>query len=94
MTEIQQPSRRMREIGVVQYGALVLAEVSKPFDLPAEREGAEGCIDQLFAAMERTGQVHPFAKGMGLAAPQIGIGRAAAAVQPPGPGSHVRAYEQ
>ncbi len=40
-------------------------------------------MDELFAAMERIGQVHPFAKGMGLAAPQIGIGRAAAVVQPP-----------
>ncbi|MYW01884.1 peptide deformylase [Streptomyces sp. SID3343] len=84
MTEVQQPSRRMREIGVVQYGAPVLAEVSRPFDLPAEREAAERCVDELYAAMERIGQVHPFAKGMGLAAPQIGIGRAAAAVQPPG----------
>lgn len=87
MTEAPQPSQRMREIGVVQYGAPVLAEVSRPFGLPAERETAEGCIDQLHAAMERIGQVHPFAKGMGLAAPQIGIGRAAAAVQPPGRGS-------
>ncbi|MDI5973530.1 peptide deformylase [Streptomyces sp. SL13] len=84
MTEVQQPSQRMREIGVVQYGVPILAEVSQPFDLPTEREAAEGCIDQLYAAMERIGQVHPFAKGMGLAAPQIGIGLAAAAVQPPG----------
>ncbi|MFG2227795.1 peptide deformylase [Streptomyces sp. NPDC048644] len=41
-------------------------------------------VDELFAAMERIGQVHPFAKGMGIAAPQIGIARAAAVVQPPG----------
>ncbi|MFG2601684.1 hypothetical protein [Streptomyces sp. NPDC048462] len=53
MTEAQQPSQRMREIGVVQYAAPVTAEVSRPFDLPAEREGAERCIDQLYAAMER-----------------------------------------
>ncbi|MEU3278843.1 peptide deformylase [Streptomyces antibioticus] len=79
-----QPSQRMREIGVVQYGAPVLAEPARPFDLPAEREAAEGCVDQMYAAVERIGQVHPFAKGMGLAAPQIGIGRAAAVVQPPG----------
>ncbi|GAA2656341.1 hypothetical protein GCM10009864_22890 [Streptomyces lunalinharesii] len=41
-------------------------------------------MDELFAAMERIGQVHPFAKGMGIAAPQIGIARAAAVVHPPG----------
>ncbi len=79
-----QPSQRMREIGVVQYGAPVLAQPARPFNMPAEREAAERCVDQLYAAMERIGQVHPFAKGMGLAAPQIDIGRAAAAVQPPG----------
>ncbi|MEU2354581.1 peptide deformylase [Streptomyces misionensis] len=81
---VVQPSQRMREIGVVQYGAPVLAEVAWPFDLPAEREAAEHTTTMLFASMERIGQVHPFAKGMGLAAPQISIGRAAAAVQPPG----------
>ncbi|MCY0932337.1 peptide deformylase [Streptomyces sp. H27-H1] len=79
-----QPSQRMREIGIVQRGAPVLAEPARPFVLPAEREDAERAIKMLFAAMERIGQVHPFAKGMGLAAPQIGIGRAAATVQPPG----------
>nr|WP_308433451.1 peptide deformylase [Streptomyces alanosinicus] len=36
----------------------------------------------MFAAVERIGQVHPFAKGMGIAAPQIGIARAAAVVMP------------
>ncbi|MFB7999326.1 peptide deformylase [Streptomyces sp. NPDC056002] len=93
MTEVQQASQRMREIGLVQYGAPVLVEVARPFDLPAEREAAEQCVEQLYDAMERIGQVHPFAKGMGLAAPQIGIGRAAAAVQPPGRDPRHRAAE-
>lgn len=53
-------------------------------DLPAERGDAERAIEMLFASMERIGQMHPFAKGMGLAAPQISIGRAAVAFQPPG----------
>ncbi|MFH8631577.1 peptide deformylase [Streptomyces lydicus] len=65
-------------------GAGTLAEPARAFDLPAERDEAERVVDELFAAMERIGQVHPFAKGMGIAAPQIGIGRAAAVVQPPG----------
>ncbi len=42
---------------------------------------AVGCVvvDNLFAFMERIAQAHTFAKGMGIAAPQIGITRAAAA---------------
>ena len=80
MTEVR-PSQQMRDLGVVQRGAPVLTETARPFDLPAEQQA----VDALFAAMERIGRVHPFAKGMGLAAPQIGFGRAAAAVQPPDP---------
>ncbi|MDT3395119.1 peptide deformylase [Streptomyces sp. B1866] len=78
------PSQRMRDLGVVQDGAGILAEPARVFDLPAERDEAERTVAELFAAMERIGQVHPFAKGMGIAAPQIGISRAAAVVQPPG----------
>ncbi|MFI1863596.1 peptide deformylase [Streptomyces jumonjinensis] len=83
MTDVR-PSQQMRDLGVVQEGATVLTTPARPFDLPSERDEAESIVDELFAALERIGQVHPFAKGMGLAAPQIGIGRAAAVVQPPG----------
>ncbi|GAA1390897.1 hypothetical protein GCM10009639_20020 [Kitasatospora putterlickiae] len=83
------PSEQMRGLGVVQEGAPILTEPARPFDLPAEREAAEQVIEKLFTAMERIGQVPPFAKGMGIAAPQIGIGRAAAAVQPAEPGAPV-----
>ncbi|MDH6134198.1 peptide deformylase [Kitasatospora sp. MAA4] len=76
------PSEQMRDLGVVQQGAPVLAEPASPFDVPAEREAAEQVIEKLFASMDRIGQIHPFAKGMGIAAPQIGIGRAAAIVRP------------
>ncbi|MCX5161531.1 peptide deformylase [Streptomyces sp. NBC_00264] len=79
------PSEQMRDLGVVQRGAPVLAERARVFDLPTEREAAEQAIERLFSSMERIGQVHPFAKGMGIAAPQIGIGRAAAVVQPHAP---------
>ncbi|MDQ0957821.1 hypothetical protein QFZ66_001699 [Streptomyces sp. B4I13] len=65
-----QPSQRMRELGVVQYGTPDLAEPVRPLDLPAERDAAERCFDQLYAEMELIGQVHPFTEGMGLAAPQ------------------------
>ncbi|MEH0450040.1 peptide deformylase [Streptomyces sp. B21-102] len=79
---VVQPSEQMRNLGVVQQGAPILAEVTRRFDLPAEREAAEQAVDALFASMERISRVHTFAKGMGIAAPQIGIGRAAAVVQP------------
>jgi len=79
------PSEQMRDLGVVQEGAPILAEPARPFDLPTDRHAAEQVIEKLFTAMERIGQVHPFAKGMGIAAPQIGIGRAAAIVQPASP---------
>ncbi|WP_084000932.1 peptide deformylase [Actinomadura kijaniata] len=39
-------------------------------------------MERLFAAIERIARVHTFAKGMGIAAPQLGIGRAAAVIQP------------
>jgi peptide deformylase len=77
----------MRNLGVVQRGAPVLTQVARPFDLPAERDAADQAVDMLFASMERIARVHPFAKGMGLAAPQIGVGRAAAVVQPPEQGA-------
>ncbi|MEV4500852.1 peptide deformylase [Streptomyces klenkii] len=82
---VLRPSEQMRDLGVVQYGAPVLAHVARPFDLPAEKDTAEQTVETLFAFMERIAQVHPFAKGMGIAAPQIGIGRAAAVVQPADP---------
>ncbi|WP_031225250.1 peptide deformylase [Streptomyces roseochromogenus] len=82
MTDVR-PSQRMRDLGVVQHGAGILTEPARAFDLPAERDEAERIVDELFAAIERIGQVHPFAKGMGIAAPQIGIARAAAVVLPP-----------
>lgn len=81
MIEVR-PSQQMRDLGVVQQGAPVLAEPARPFELPAEREAAEQAVEMLFASIERIARVHTFAKGMGIAAPQIGIGRAAAVVQP------------
>jgi peptide deformylase len=81
------PSQQMRDLGVVQHGAPVLAEPARPFDLPAEREAAEQTVEMLFASIERIARVHSFAKGMGIAAPQLGIGRAAAVVQPPEEGA-------
>ncbi|MEV6673186.1 peptide deformylase [Streptomyces sp. NPDC051162] len=82
MTEVR-PSQRMRDLGVVQHGADILAEPAGAFELPAEKTAAERVIEQLTVAMGRIAQAHDFSgKGMGLAAPQIGIARAAATVRP------------
>jgi peptide deformylase len=75
------PSERMRSLQIAQEGEPILAEVARPFDLPEEAEDARRVVAQLVGTLERVGQVHNFSKGMGLAAPQIGIGRAAAVVR-------------
>lgn len=73
----------MRALDIVQEGEPVLSEVARPFDLPAEADDARRVVAQLVSTLERVGQVHNFTKGMGLAAPQINIGRAAAVIQTP-----------
>jgi peptide deformylase len=83
--ELRTASDRMRAAGIVQEGDLVLSATARPFGLPAETEDACEVIDRLFAAMQRVREHHVFGKGMGLAAPQIGIVRAAAVIAPPDP---------
>lgn len=77
------PSEQMAELGIVQEGDEILRQKARPFDLPAEAEDARRVIAQLQSSMERVAAVHVFGKGMGVAAPQIGIGRAAAIVRTP-----------
>ena len=77
------PAQRMRSLDIVQEGAPVLAEIARPFELPVEAEDARRVVSQLVSTLERVSQVHNFSKGMGLAAPQINIGRAAAVIRTP-----------
>ncbi len=77
------PSQRMASVGIVQEGDSILERVAAPFRFPFEADEARRVIDQLQAAAERVSQVHTFAKGMGVAAPQIGYGKAAAVVRIP-----------
>lgn len=77
------PSDRMREVGIVQEGEPILAKRAREFDLPEEAEDARRVVAELVSAAERAATVHNFGKGMGLAAPQIGIDRAAAIVRTP-----------
>jgi peptide deformylase len=82
--DLRLASDRMKAAGIIQQGDPVLAAVAEPFDLPAQAADARRLNDELLAAMQRVREHHVFGKGMGLAAPQIGVSRAAAIVQPPG----------
>ncbi|HEU4424427.1 MAG TPA: peptide deformylase [Pilimelia sp.] len=76
-------SERMRAAGIMQRGAAVLGEPAQPFDLPREEAAARDTVDRLIGTLDRVDQLHVFGKGIGLAAPQIGLARAAAVVRPP-----------
>lgn len=77
------PSEIMRGLGIVQAKDPILRQTTTPFDLPAEQDDARRVVAQLQSAAERIAQVHVFGKGMGIAASQIGINRAAALVRTP-----------
>ena len=79
--EAARPSEQMAAVGIVQKGAEILGQVARPFDLPAEAEDARRVVAELSSAVERVAALHTFGKGMGIAAPQIGINRAAAIVR-------------
>lgn len=79
------PSDQMSSLGIVQAGAPILDAPARRFDLPAQRAEAEETAARLLDVLHAIGKVHDFAKGRGLAAPQIGIDQAAAVVQPPNP---------
>ncbi|MDG4822023.1 peptide deformylase [Asanoa sp. WMMD1127] len=79
------PSERMRSVGVVQRGSALLAHPAVPLRLPADADAGRDVVDRLFAALERIEELHIFTKGVGLAAPQIGLAVAIAVVRPPDP---------
>ncbi|MBP2325557.1 peptide deformylase [Kibdelosporangium banguiense] len=80
----EKPSQVMRSLGVVQSDDPILHRAAKPFQLPEEAEDAKRVIAELVSAAKRVAHAHTFGKGMGLAANQIGIDRAASIVFPPG----------
>jgi peptide deformylase len=85
--ELRTAADRMKAAGIVQDGDPVLLQQAVLFRLPEEADEAEAVIAELFAALQRAGEQHVFSKGMGVAAPQVGISRAAAIVLPPDPGA-------
>ncbi|WP_041833000.1 peptide deformylase [Actinoplanes sp. N902-109] len=76
-------SQRMRSIGIVQRGADLLRQRARHFQLPREEQDARDAVSALRATLDRLETVHDFSKGVGLAAPQIGLSLAAAIVRPP-----------
>lgn len=72
----------MRGLGVVQSGDARLQRKARLLDLPGEAAAAKRVVARLLASTEEIAQVHVFGKGMGLAAPQLGIDRSAAVVRP------------
>ncbi|MFH8410672.1 peptide deformylase [Streptomyces sp. NPDC018019] len=73
----------MAAIGIVQEGDPILTAPSRLFSLPDEAGDARRVVAELHSAADRAAGVHNFGKGMGIAAPQIGIDRAAAIVRTP-----------
>jgi peptide deformylase len=77
------PGQRMRSAGIVQRGADMLREQARAFQLPREEGAARDAVARLHEALDRLDQLYVFSKGVGLAAPQIGLADAVAVVRPP-----------
>jgi peptide deformylase len=73
---------RMAAAGIVQRGDDRLRQPARPFRLPADEARAREIVARLRAALDRVGELHSFGKGMGLAAPQLGLAWSAAVVRP------------
>jgi peptide deformylase len=74
----------MAAAGIIQRGADVLQSPGRWFDLPREAALAEETIERLGLALVHVARLHRFRKGIGLAAPQLGLSLAAAVVRPVG----------
>ena len=83
----------MRGAGIVQRGAPMLDRAARWFDLPAQAGLATDVVASILDALERVGDLHEFGKGVGLAAPQVGIDWAAAVVQATDEGATDRAAQ-
>jgi peptide deformylase len=83
------PSESMRAAGIVQRGAPVLERPARWFDLPEQETLARDVVGRLLDTLDRVAGQHDFGKGTGLAAPQLGIGWAAAVVRPAAEGAAI-----
>ncbi|MGH3696475.1 MAG: peptide deformylase [Pseudonocardiaceae bacterium] len=71
------------QVSIVQIDDPLLHQPARPFTLPEEAEDARRVVAELHSALERIAQAHVFGKGLGIAAPQIGIDRSAAVIRTP-----------
>ncbi|HWH00603.1 MAG TPA: peptide deformylase [Pilimelia sp.] len=85
-------SELMRRAGIVQHGvgsadsgrsAALLRQPARTFQLPQDADLAREVVARLHDTLDRLERLHVFGKGIGLAAPQIGLPWAAAVVRPP-----------
>jgi peptide deformylase len=83
-SEDASPSERMSRLGVVQADDPALRQPCEPFALPDDHDLARSVSELLTAFLHPLRAAHSFGKGIGLAAPQIGVARCAAVVQAPG----------
>jgi peptide deformylase len=74
----------MANVGIRQRDDEQLRQRARTFALPAQQDTARDVVARLHAALDVVSGLHDFRKGVGLAAPQLGLGWAAAVVQPPG----------
>ena len=71
-------------IGVRQLGDPLLRRIAKPLDLPTEQVLGSEILLCLAETMKAARRLHDFSRGLGLAAPQIGISRRVVIVHPRG----------
>jgi peptide deformylase len=79
----ERASHRMRGLGIVQRGNDLLRQRARHFQLPREEHAARDAVTGLLTTLDRLERLHDFSKGVGLAAPQIGLSAAAAVIRPP-----------
>ena len=77
-------AEQLKAMGIRQRGDPILRRVAAPFDLPAEAGDASRLQARLDDHLQELKRRYPFNKGVGLAAPQIGEGRAMALIRPVG----------
>jgi peptide deformylase len=75
---------QLRALGIRQANDPILRQVAIPFDLPEQAAEAIEVRGRLLDYVDALRRIYPFTKGVGIAAPQIGISRAMAVVSPPG----------
>ncbi len=83
-TEFDSVRADFSRIGVRQIGDPVLKAEARPLELPREAPLAAEILDFLQETIRSARRLHRFSRGIGLAAPQLGLRRRVAIVQPRG----------